>query len=84
MKFLFALSLSIFAMGAFAQESLSDMKKMANEHISSKISTLETSKSCIDSAKTKEAFKACKYDLHEAMKMQKEEMKEEKRETMEE
>ena len=50
------------------------MKMSANEHITHKMDTLQRSKTCIDGAKTKEAFKACKYDMHESMKMQKEEM----------
>lgn len=73
MKFLTVVALSLFAFGAFADESLTDMKSAANEHIAQKISTLNSSKSCIDGAKTKEAFKACKFDMHESMKMQKEE-----------
>jgi glutamine synthetase type III len=73
MKFLTIAALSLFAFGAFAEDSLSDMKSDANEMIAQKMSTLNTSKACIDGAKTKEAFKACKFDMHESMKAQKEE-----------
>lgn len=73
MKFLTVAALSLFAFSAFAEDSLTDMKSDANEMIAQKMSTLNTSKACIDGAKTKEAFKACKFDMHESMKAQKEE-----------
>jgi pyruvate/2-oxoacid:ferredoxin oxidoreductase beta subunit len=40
------------------------------------MSSLESNKTCINGAKTVDAFKACKYDLNESQKMQKEETKE--------
>lgn len=72
MKILTALTFSFFAFGVLAQQNLSDMKRMANDSIGKEISTLESNKSCVNGAKTVEAFKACKYDLHENMNMQKE------------
>lgn len=78
MKLVLAMALSVFAFNSFAEESLKDMKAKANDHITSKISSLESAKGCINGATTKEAFKACKYDLHESMKMQKEEAMEDK------
>lgn len=83
MKFLTIAALSLFAFGAFAEESLSDMKTDANEMIAQKLSTLNTSKACIDGAKTKEAFKACKFDMHESMKAQKEEASEKAKDEIE-
>lgn len=73
MKIVTTLTLSLFALGAFAQGNLNDMKRMANDSIGREMSTLESNKTCINGAKTVEAFKACKYDLNESMKMQKEE-----------
>ncbi len=78
MKYVLAIALSAFAFNSFAEESLKDMKAKANDHITSKISTLESAKGCVNGAQTKEAFKACKYDLHESMKVQKEEAIDEK------
>ena len=83
MKFLTIAALSLFAFGAFAEDSLSDMKTDANEMIAQKLSTLNTSKACIDGAKTKEAFKACKFDMHESMKAQKEEASEKAKDEIE-
>ena len=51
------------------------MKRMANDSIGREMSSLESNKTCINGAKTVEAFKACKYDMHEKMNMQKEEDK---------
>ncbi|MFP5386232.1 MAG: hypothetical protein ACLGHN_09145 [Bacteriovoracia bacterium] len=77
MKFLIALSLSVFSLGAFAQDDLGSMKQDANSYIDQKMSSLQEAKSCINNADSKEAFKACKYDMHKEMKMQKMEMKRE-------
>jgi hypothetical protein len=76
MKIVTTLTLSLFAFGALAQGNLSDMKRMANDSISREMSSLESNKTCINGAKTVDAFKACKYDLNESQKMQKEETKE--------
>lgn len=78
MKLVLAAALAVFALNSFAEESLKEMKAKANDHITSKISSLESAKGCVNGATTKEAFKACKYDLHESMKMQKEEAMEDK------
>lgn len=75
MKILIAMSLSVFAFGAVAAENLNDMKRMANDSITREISTLQSNKTCVDNAKSVEAFKACKYDMTEAMDVQKEEEK---------
>jgi hypothetical protein len=75
MKIVTTLTLSLFAFGALAQGNLSDMKRMANDSISREMSSLESNKTCINGAKTVDAFKACKYDLNESQKMQKEEDK---------
>lgn len=84
MKFLTIAALGLFAFGAFAEDSLTDMKSDANEMISQKMNTLTTSKACIDGAKTKEAFKACKFDMHESMKAQKEQASEKAEDKQEE
>jgi hypothetical protein len=76
MKIVTTLTLSLFAFGALAEGNLSDMKRMANDSISREMSSLESNKTCINGAKTVDAFKACKYDLNESQKMQKEETKE--------
>lgn len=78
MKFL-TLALTLFAFSAQAQ-TLDDMKSKANDHMAKKMETIQTARSCINSAGSKEAFKACKYDMHEEMKMQKQQMIEEKKE----
>lgn len=82
MKFVLTAALAAIAFNSMAEESLKDMKAKANDHITSKISTLESAKGCVNGATTKEAFKACKYDMHESMKMQKEEAREEKSEDL--
>jgi hypothetical protein len=83
MKFFITLSLLFTCLSAFSQDDLNSMKQKANSHIDKKISTLQTARSCINDAKSKEKFKACKYDMHEDMKMQKMEMMEEKKDKME-
>ena len=77
MKFLTMLSLSLFAMGAFAQKDLNSMKQKATSHIDSKMSSLQTARGCINNANSMDKFKACKYDMKQDMKMQKMEAKEE-------
>lgn len=81
MKFLIALSLAVSSM-AFAQGDLNSMKTKANSNIDRKMSSLQTAKSCVNNANTMEKFKACKYDMHEDMKMQKMEMMEDKKKEM--
>ena len=75
MKTLTIMTLSIFSLSVFATENLGDMKRMANDSISRELSTLQSNKTCINGAKTVESFKACKYDMDENMKVQKEEEK---------
>lgn len=71
MKILIVAS-SLIAFGAFAMGgSLSEMKKDAADSIGREISSLQSSRSCVNGAKTVEAFKACNY--HSDMDMQKEE-----------
>lgn len=65
-------------------ETLAQMKTKANAHLGEKLSTIETARTCVNSAESVEAFKACKYDMHEDMKIQKQEMIEEKTEQKEE
>lgn len=77
MKFLLTLSLSLFAMGAFAQADLSTMKQQATSHIDSKMSSLQSARGCILNANSMDKFKACKYDMKQDMKMQKMEAKKE-------
>lgn len=71
--------LALTSMSIYAEQSLPEMKTMANNHINEKMSTLKTAQSCINNSETKEAFKVCKYDLHESMKMQKQEAMEQKK-----
>ena len=78
MKFLIALSLAAFSVGAFAQDDLATMKEDANSHIDQKISTLNEAKDCINNAGSIDKFKACKYDMHEDMKKNKRQAMEEK------
>ncbi len=84
MKLLIGSLMVLTAFAAHAEGSLSEMKRMANDHMTQKMSSMQTAKSCIESAQTKEAFKACKYDMHEDMKMQKMEMMEHKKNKTEE
>lgn len=79
MKFLIVLSVSVLSLSAFAQ-NLGSMKQEATSHIDRKMSTLQEARSCIQNAETREAFKACKYDMHEEMKMQKMEKHQQKME----
>lgn len=83
MKFLIALSLASVSLVSFAQNDLNTMKNQANSHIDKKMSSLQTAKSCVNNAQSMEKFKACKYDMHEDMKMQKMEMMEQKKEQKE-
>jgi hypothetical protein len=82
MKFLIALCLFLFTLGAFAQEDLNSMKDQANSYIDEKMSTLQEAKGCINNAKNLDKFKACKYDMKKEMKIQKmeamEDLKDEK------
>jgi hypothetical protein len=79
MKSLIAISIAALSLSAFAQEDLNAMKQKANSHIDKKMSTLKTAKGCVNGASSMEAFKACKFDMHEDMKMQKMEAMEEKK-----
>lgn len=72
MKFLIVAS-SLIAFSAFAMEgNLGEMQRNASDSIGREISSLQTSKTCVNGAKTIEAFKACNYNP-EHMNMQKEE-----------
>ena len=82
MKCLIGLSLAVFSLGSFAQEDLSSMKQKANNHLDRKISSLQGAKNCVNNATTTDKFKACKYDMHEEMKMQKMETIEDKRKSL--
>lgn len=73
MKFLLAVSLSAFALGAFAAEDLNTMKSSANRRIDEQLNTLQSSKTCVNGAATVEAFKACKVDAGTGSSIQKEE-----------
>lgn len=83
MKYFLALSIATLSLGAFAQEDLNSMKTRANSHIDKKMSSLQTAKSCVNNAQSMDKFKACKYDMHEDMKMQKMEMMEQKKDQKE-
>lgn len=77
MKFLLASTLALFMMSAFA-EDLNAMKKSANETLDKKMSTIQKSKSCVNSADTVDKFKACKVNTGDMnmQKMEEEEGKE--------
>lgn len=77
MKILITLTAAVFSFGVMAQEDLNSMKQKANSHIDKKMTTLRTAKDCVNNAGTQDAFKACKYDMHEDMKAQKMEKMEE-------
>ncbi len=78
MKLILTFVLALSAAGALAQEDLNTMKTKANAHLNKKLSSLESAKSCINSADSIEKFKACKYDMHEDMKKNKRQAMEEK------
>jgi hypothetical protein len=64
---------SLIAFSAFAMMGdLGEMKKDASESIGKEITSLQSSRTCINGAKTVESFKACNYDSGH-MDMQKEE-----------
>jgi hypothetical protein len=69
------IALSLVTFSAFAMESLFEMKRMANDSIGKEMTTLTTHKSCINNAKTVEAFKACGFSTGESQKMKVEEDK---------
>lgn len=79
MKSLIAIAIAALSMGAFAQGDLNAMKQQANSHIDKKMSMLQSAKGCVNGATSMEGYKACKYDMHEDMKMQKMEAMEEKK-----
>jgi hypothetical protein len=71
MKILIVAS-SLIAFSAFAMGTdLGSMKKDATDSIGREISSLQSSRSCVNGAKTVEAFKTCNYSSD--MDMQKEE-----------
>jgi chorismate-pyruvate lyase len=72
MKLLVA-AFSLIAFNALAMESLAEMKRMANDSIGKEMTSLNTHKSCVNNAKTVDAFKACGYSMDESQKMQVEE-----------
>lgn len=75
-----SLSLALLSFGAIAQsQDLNTMKQKANSHIDKKMDSLRMAKDCVGNASNVEKFKACKYDMHEDMKMQKMEAMEEKK-----
>jgi len=78
MKLILTFVLALSAAGALAQEDLNTLKSKANSHLNKKLSSLETAKSCINSADSIEKFKACKYDMYEDMKKNKKQAMEEK------
>lgn len=78
MKLILTFVLALSAASALAQEDLNTMKTKANAHLNKKLSSLESAKSCINSADSIEKFKACKYDMHEDMKKNKRQAMEEK------
>ncbi len=69
--------LSIFVSSAYAEESLKEMKAKANTHFTSYTKIMNDAKDCIDDAESVTEFKACKYDLMMAKKMQEMKMKDE-------
>jgi hypothetical protein len=73
MKILVA-ALSLISFSALAMDNLSDLKRKANDSIGKEMSSLQTDKTCINNAKSVNAFKACNYDIG-GVEMQKEEVK---------
>lgn len=71
MKFLITMFLFVYSMASFAQNDLNTMKQDANSSIDKKMSSLRSAKDCVNNATSVEKFKACKYDMHEDMRMQK-------------
>ena len=64
-------ALALTSVTSYAEENLKDLKNKENTRLSEKMSSLRSAQDCISGAKTLEAFKICKYDMHEKMKMQK-------------
>jgi hypothetical protein len=79
MKFLITMFVSVFSISVFAQGDLNSMKQDANSSIDKKMTSLRSAKDCVNNATSVERFKACKYDMHEDMKMEKMEAMEKKR-----
>lgn len=82
MKTLVTVSLFALSISAFAQSDLNSMKQKANEKIDKKMTSLQEAKTCVNNATTTDKFKACKYDMHEDMKMQKMESMDDAKESM--
>jgi hypothetical protein len=72
MKKLIILAVALSTAGAFAMTGdLNSMKMEATSKIDKEMTTLKSSKNCINNASTMEAFKACKFDMSETKDMQK-------------
>lgn len=72
MKFLVFLSASLLALGAFAADDLSSMKKKKTAEIDKKMNALKEYRTCVVGATSNEIIKSCRYEGPEGM-MQEEE-----------
>lgn len=59
MKILITAFASLLVFNVFAEESLDEYKRLANEKISKELNTLEANKTCVNDASSIKAFKAC-------------------------
>lgn len=68
MKF-FTTFLCLMSLGAFANESLSEMKMNATKDIDGRLSTLKDERACILKARTESAFHSCRMQSEESNEM---------------
>lgn len=81
MKYLVIFSLMSFsalAHDANGKPTVAEIKEKMTARLDSKISALQETKSCVSSAETHEALKACRQKMKEQHKAFKEDMKEKK------
>lgn len=71
MKNFFALLVLLVSLPTFAQEDISKAKEMMTQGLDARIANLQSAKSCVAAASTKEALKEC----HKNLKASREETK---------
>lgn len=83
MKFLLVLSLCLGTLTAIAHDheggTFEDAKAKTLAHLDERIAHINTTKSCVSAATTKEALKECKKQMHDSGKSMRKEWKAEKK-----
>lgn len=80
MKYLLVTLLTLSSFSVFAEEENFDKAKtVMTEHLDRKIADLQTAKSCVTAAKTKEALKVCHEEMKAKHKAHREHMKDKRK-----